>query len=307
MNSVVGKANESLTKNQRKKLQKKRKANDKIKMAEINKTEKQKAQDEIELVSLQKEVNYFGTKIYDQSFSSNDLERATELVQQINANSAYLASQRRLVEQQASFKKAAQEKEESLEALDNLAELMLTAAKISGEVEDKEDVVEALNIKKATGKFPNGFLEGFQEGLQQCVYEEFLDSWRPSVVLQKEKLEEEAKKQYETNIINKVFNHETEIIEQFHSSENENVVNNGQEASREMIEAGKEARLLNTKSQTACNSAACPEAGESLCSGCCSVSYCSESCSKEAWRGHRRECRREARRRREREATSEVD
>ena len=194
---MVGKANESLTKNQRKKLQKKRKANDKIKMAEINKTEKQRAQDEIELLALQKEVNYFGRKIYNQSFSSNDLERAMELVQQINANSAYLASQRRFEEQQASeasLKKAAQEKEESLEALDNLAELMLTAAKISGEVEDKEDVVEALNIKKATGKFPNGFLEGFQEGLQQCVYEEFLDGWRPSVVLQKEKSEEEAKK-----------------------------------------------------------------------------------------------------------------
>ena len=199
MNLLVGKAEESLIRNQRKKLQKKRKSNDKIKMAEINKTEKQRAQGEIELVSLQKEINYFLVKINNGSFSSDDVEGARELAQKINVNSAYVASQRRLEEQEASeasLKKSAQEKEESLEALENLAELMFTAAKISGQmpVGDEDDVVKALTVKKATGKFPNGFLEGFQEGLQQSVYEEFLDDWRPSVVLQQEKSEEEAKK-----------------------------------------------------------------------------------------------------------------
>ena len=281
------KADNMLTKNQKKKMQKKRKvARESCKKLEMH-MEREKVNLNLMLAELEN---------YEYNL---EVDRTLELLENIKNNDEFIAIQKRKVEKKAGEEEAnlsVQEKRDNLEALEDLAKLMITSGRISG----AEDMNEVFVASKAKGKIPRTFLEGIQEGLDQCVNEQYLENWRPSVVFQGELSEEMAKQKIETEIKQRICGRETENIKK-----NLGIKEHHDDKT---IKSSKNDKNQESeyKTKNACNSSSCSEDGLYLCSGCCLVSYCSVPCSRKEWRHHREDCRRE-RQGREGEGQTELD
>ena len=228
------------------------------------------------------------------------VDRVLDILQIVQKNGEFIARHKRKEEEKAAkdtVKVAPQEEKENPESLEDLAKVMIT----SGRFLSADQMKRVSEESKADGKVPEIILEGIQKAIQVCAYEKYLEDWRPTVVVQ----EEITQEQIETQIRNMILKREAENIIRNQEIQKHQLDRLLKNSKRDTENLERQPLKPECKTKKACNSSSCLEAGLHLCSGCRLVAYCSEACSREDWRCHRRACREESQRRGE--GQTEVD